>query len=191
MGAASTQAVPYPMGYAHWEASMADPSGGQLIEWARREAGLSGAELARLARTSRPTLAAYEHGSKSPTLATAQRLLAAAGFRLDIVPVPRFRVAADERGRPFAVPDRLPRLPAAQALARVRLPTHLAWSGPGRTYDLADRRQRHRVYEIVLREGTAEDILAYVDGALLVDAWPELVLPAPIRRHWERTALAR
>jgi hypothetical protein len=44
------------------------------------------------------------------------------------------------------------------------------------------------LYEIVLREGTAEDILAYVDGALLVDAWPELVLPAPIRRAWERTA---
>jgi transcriptional regulator with XRE-family HTH domain len=177
------------MGYACWEANVADPSGGQLIERARREAGLTGAELARLAHTSRPTLAAYEHGAKSPTLATAQRLLAAAGYRLDITPVPRFHITIEDRGRPFAVPDRLPRLPVAQALARVRLPAHLDWTGPGRTYDLADRQQRQRVYEIVLREGTAEDILAYVDGALLVDAWPELVLPAPIRRQWEQSAL--
>jgi hypothetical protein len=47
------------MGYARWEANVADLSGGQLIERARREAGLSGAELARRAHTSRPTLAAY------------------------------------------------------------------------------------------------------------------------------------
>lgn len=92
----------------------------------------------------------------------------------------------DGRARPFAVPDKLPRLPLRQALARVRLPIHLGWSDPERIYDLADRQQRHRVYEIVLREGQPEDILAYVDGALLVDAWPELVLPAPIRRAWER-----
>ncbi len=170
---------------------MADPSGGQLIARARREAGLTGTELARRAHTSRPTLAAYEHGTKSPTLATAQRLLAAAGYRLDIAPLPRFHLAADERGRPFAVPDKLPRLPVDRALARVRLPAHLGWSDPGRTYDLADRQQRHRVYEIVLREGTAEDILAYVDGALLADAWPDLVLPDPIRRQWEQSALTR
>ncbi len=167
---------------------MADSLAGRLIESARLEAGLSGAELARRAHTSRPTLAAYEHGVKSPTLETATRLLAAAGFRLDAVPVPSFEVVVDGRGRPFAVPDRLPRLPIRQALARVRLPVHLNWSDPDRTYDLTDRRQRHRLYEIVLREGTAEDILAYVDGALLVDAWPELVLPAPIRRAWERAA---
>jgi hypothetical protein len=101
-------------------------------------------------------------------------------------------LAADERGRPFAVPDRLPRLPVDRALARVRLPAHLGWSpDAGRTYDLADRQQRHRVYEIVLREGTAEDILAYVDGALLADAWPDLVLPARIRREWEQSTPTR
>jgi transcriptional regulator with XRE-family HTH domain len=167
---------------------MGESSAGRLIEAARLEAGLSGAELARRAHTSRPTLAAYEHGTKSPTLDTAARLLAAAGFRLDITPLPLFKVVVDERGRPFAVPDRLPRLPLRQALARVRLPTHLNWSDPERIYDLADRQQRHRLYEIVLREGRAEDILTYVDGALLVDAWLELVLPAPIRRAWKERA---
>lgn len=38
----------------------ADSSGGQLIERAHLEAGLSGAELARRDHTSRPTLAAIE-----------------------------------------------------------------------------------------------------------------------------------
>lgn len=167
-----------------------EPSTGHLIEVARLEAGLSGAELARRAGTSRPTLAAYEHGRKSPTLETAARLLGAAGFRLDIAPLPSFEVVVDGRGRPFAVADRLPRLPLGQALARVRLPVHLNWSDPDRVYDLADRQQRRRVYEIVLREGQPDDILTYIDGALLVDAWPELVLPVPVRRAWERTLLA-
>ncbi|MEX5713388.1 helix-turn-helix transcriptional regulator [Parafrankia sp. FMc6] len=82
---------------------MANLLAGRLIESARLEAGPSGAELARRARTSRPTLAAYEHGVKSPTLETATRLLAAAGFRLDAVPVPSFEVVVDNRGRPFTL----------------------------------------------------------------------------------------
>ncbi|WP_261569443.1 hypothetical protein [Frankia gtarii] len=76
---------------------------------------------------------------KSPTLETATRLLAAAGLRLDAVPVPSFEVVVDGRGGPFTVPDRLSRLPIRQALARVRLPVHLNWSDPDRTYDLTDR----------------------------------------------------
>lgn len=43
------------------------------------------------------------------------------------------------------------------------------------------------MYEIVLREGEPADLLTYVDGALLVDLWDELVLPAAIRRAWEPT----
>lgn len=66
----------------------------------------------------------------------------------------------------------------------MELPLHLNWSAPGRRYDLRRRRQRARVYEIVLREGRPEDILAYVDGALLVDLWEELVLPSAIRQAW-------
>jgi hypothetical protein len=65
------------------------------------------------------------------------------------------------------------------------LPLHLNWSQPGREYDLFDRRQRALVYEIVLREGTGQDISDYVDGALLVDLWPDLILPVPLRRAWQ------
>jgi hypothetical protein len=90
------------------------------------------------------------------------------------------------RGRAVYVPAVLPRLAVDRALGRVRLPLHLNWSQPGREFDLADRRQRARVYEIVLREGTGQDIADYVDGALLIDLWPDLILPSVVRLEWQR-----
>jgi hypothetical protein len=61
---------------------------------------------------------------------------------------------------------------------------HLNWSDPGRRFDLRDRSQRARVYEIVLREGTPDDVLGYLDGALLIDMWDDLVIPRDIRAAW-------
>lgn len=81
-------------------------------------------------------------------------------------------------------PTNCPGLPVGQALAVVVLPPHLNWSDRGRSYDLCDRRQRARVYEQVLREGAPTDVLTYVDGALLVDLWDDLVLPASVRAAW-------
>jgi hypothetical protein len=36
----------------------------------------------------------------------------------------------------------------------------------------------------LLQEGRPADILAYVDGALLVDLWDDLVLPRAVRSAW-------
>jgi transcriptional regulator with XRE-family HTH domain len=155
-----------------------------LLAQARAAAGLSQAALARLAGTSRPTLSAYEHGRKSPTLETAARIVGQAGFDLSITERITFHEVAVERGRPVQVPDVLPRLALEQAFAVVELPLYLNWSDPGRRYDLRDRRQRARVYELVLREGGPVDVLAYVDGALLVDLWDDLVLPPAVRSAW-------
>src|SRR5690348_14066078 len=146
-------------------------AGGDLIVRARRTAGLSQAELARRAGTSRTTLSAYEHGRKSPSLDTLERLLAAAGFELAAHPTIRFSAVSGPRGRCVAVPDRLPHLEPAAALATVVLPITLNWSEPGRMFRLADRGDRARVYELVLVEGAAADVLRYVDGGLLVDLW--------------------
>ena len=84
----------------------------------------------------------------------------------------------------FAVPDRLSRLPVSRAMATITLPLHVSWSEPGRLSHLADRAQRARVYEVLLREGRPADILEHVDGALLVDLWDELVLPRDVRDAW-------
>ncbi|GAA1661789.1 hypothetical protein GCM10009765_09150 [Fodinicola feengrottensis] len=75
-------------------------------------------------------------------------------------------------------------LPLERALAVVELPLHLNWSDLGRRFDLGDRRQRARVYELVIREGGPMDVLTYLDGVLLVDIWDELVLPAAVRTAW-------
>ena len=65
------------------------------------------------------------------------------------------------------------------------LPLGLNWSRPGATFDLSDLRQRARCYEVTLREGNANDLLRYVDSALLVDLWGELVLPREVRAAWQ------
>ena len=155
-----------------------------LLTRVRRAAGLSQAELARRAGTSRPTVSAYEHGRKSPSLDTLARLLTAAGYELDVRPHINFATVTGPRGRAVVVPDRLPRLPVEHALATVRLPLRVNWSQPERIFWLAERSDRRRVYEAVLREGEPVDLLTYLDGALLVDLWDELVLPNWIRAAW-------
>jgi len=157
----------------------------KLLEQARTSAGLTQEELARRAGTSRPTVSAYEHGRKSPTVATFARLLSGAGWELAVQPHISFTQQPTARGKPIWVPDRLPRLDVTRALATVELPLHLNWSAPGRIFDFRSRADRSRVYEAVLQEGTPADILAYVDGALLVDLWDELVLPRAVRSAWE------
>ena len=109
-----------------------------LIERVRHAAGLTQEDLAERVGTSRTALSAYEHGRKSPTLATAERIVAGAGFALSVEPVVSFREATTRRGRPFFVADRPWRLPVAQALATVTLPLELNWSVPGSTWSLAE-----------------------------------------------------
>ncbi len=162
-----------------------DMDSAELLVRARQAAGLSQAALAAVAGTSRPTLSAYEHGRKSPTLTTAARIVGEAGFELALSPKPEFVEVGVDRGRPIVVPTELPRLDLTSAVATVNLPLHLSWSGPRRTFDLSDRRQRARVYEIVLREGGPVDVRTYIDGALLVDLWDDLVLPAAVRAAWQ------
>jgi transcriptional regulator with XRE-family HTH domain len=157
---------------------------GGLLEHARSSAGLTQDELARRAGTSRTTLSAYENGRKSPTVATFARLLAEAGYELEAQPQVGFSRQPAARGRWVWVPDHLPRLDTAHAFVWVQLPLHLNWSVPERVFDLGSRADRARVYEVVLQEGRPADILAYVDGALLVDLWDDLVLPRAIRSAW-------
>lgn len=51
---------------------------------ARERAGLTQSELADRSGTSQATISAYESGTKEPSVATLERLLAAAGARLTV-----------------------------------------------------------------------------------------------------------
>jgi ribosome-binding protein aMBF1 (putative translation factor) len=90
----------YPVGY-----SQSMTVGAARTGQARsrvESAGLATPELAARAGTSRPTLSAYEHGRKSPTLASVERLDDSADFELTVEP----RVTS-HRGSPAARPPDL------------------------------------------------------------------------------------
>ena len=102
-----------------------------------------------------------------------------------------FTMLCTRRGRPFCVPSRLPELAPQCAMATAVLPHWIDWSQPGRLYRLADRRQRYAVYQLVLNEGSSEEITQFIDGALLVELWPDLIVPAEIRDAWDPVVRAR
>ena len=79
----------------------------------------------------------------------------------------------------------MPRLPVEAALATVVLQPHADWSTAGHARNLADRSERLLAYQVVLAEGRPADIMHFIDGALLVDAWADLYLPAAIRHAWQ------
>lgn len=99
---------------------------------------------------------------------------------------PRFTRHDSALGRPFYVADQLWRIPPRQALATVTNPG--AASGTARSslsFDLRDRQQRGQCYEILLVDGTPDELATHVDGLFLAELWDELVLPRTIRRQWD------
>ncbi len=58
----------------------------EAVRAARLRAGLTQHALAVRAGTSQATLSAYESGRKQPSLRTLERILAATGTRLEVVP---------------------------------------------------------------------------------------------------------
>ena len=94
------------------------------------------------------------------------------------------------RRRPYVVPTSLDELDGPSASGLVVLPPHLDWS-TRRPYDLDDPRDRRRVYEIVLREGTLDDLRRYVDADDLVAVFDELFLPQEVRDAWRQLIAER
>jgi hypothetical protein len=71
-----------------------------------------------------------------------------------------------------------------KATGKVTLPLNVQWSGPKRTWDLSDRRQRIQVYELVLAEGTADDVRHFIEVDELIALWPSLWLAPHVRAAW-------
>jgi hypothetical protein len=83
-----------------------------------------------------------------------------------------------------AVPDDVEATDVEKLVGVVELPLDIRWSGSPRMYDMADRRDRARVYEQVLREGNGDDVRRFIRVDDLIDLWDELVLPRHLRRSW-------
>lgn len=155
----------------------------RLLLLARRGGGLTQRALAERAGTSQATLSAYERGLKTPSLTVAERIVEAAGYRLDLVTQVRFQQRSAPGVRPFWVPDRLWRGKLPECFAKVYLDDPTRFQGV-RKFDLRRRPQRRRLYELLLRKGQPGELIDWVDGALLVDLWADLSIPAPIRQAW-------
>jgi hypothetical protein len=87
--------------------------------------------------------------------------------------------------RPVAIPEEFDDRGTPKASGIVTLPFNVRWSDPVVTYDMAVQKDRLRVYEQVLREGTEADVLHFIDPDKLVELFDELVLPPKVRETWE------
>lgn len=86
--------------------------------------------------------------------------------------------------RPIVVPADLDTL-RGPLEGVVQLPAHIDTSARA-WYDLADRWGREMLYRIVILEGWRdEDFAAWLNRDALVDLWPEIHLPRPVRAKWE------
>lgn len=94
------------------------------------------------------------------------------------------------RRRPFSLPASLEELDGPTATGTVTLPPHIDWS-TRRAYDLANRDDRLRVYELVLREGTLHDLRRYLDPNELPVVLDELFLPDHIKAAWRELLTER
>ncbi len=154
-----------------------------LLERARRARGLTQAQLAASAGTSQATLSAYERGLKSPTLKVAARIIAATGHDLNL----RVHIDWVEHHPPGIVPFWAPNIlwsvGPPDCFATLAIPDFIRNTGM-RTWDLRDREERKGLYEQLIRRGLPQQMIRWIDGALLVDLWDELDLPDPVRREW-------
>lgn len=89
-----------------------------------------------------------------------------------------------------AIPARFDDAIPAAVKHEVRLPSHLTGGDRGR-FDLGDPAGRRRAYEIVLAEGSAEDIRFYVDWHHLLDAWQDMTVAEHVRVAWSRYMRSR
>jgi len=67
-----------------------------VIREARKDAGLTQAQLAERAGTTQPVIARLERGDGNPTFETLERVLHAAGHRLELVAVEQGLETVDE-----------------------------------------------------------------------------------------------
>jgi transcriptional regulator with XRE-family HTH domain len=158
--------------------------GTRILQVARRVAGLSQAELAERAGTSQATLSAYERGAKSPALKVAERILNAMDLEFSIRPHVDFKERHVRGVQAFWFPNMLWTVGPPDCFATLKIPDLINYTEQNE-WDLRDRTDRARAYEILIRRCLPQQMIRWLDGALLIDLWDDLNLPAPIRSAWK------
>jgi hypothetical protein len=87
--------------------------------------------------------------------------------------------------RPVSLPADLAELRGPLTrVVRLPLGVYASGQGPARRFDMSNEAERIDIYEIVLADGTAEDV-CYVNRGELLRLWPRLWLPPYVRQVWE------
>jgi transcriptional regulator with XRE-family HTH domain len=155
-----------------------------IIELARRGGGLTQAELALRAGTTQSAVSMYERRRKVPMLDVAERLVQAAGADLGMVTAVVWEAEFLTHATGFYYPDRLWRVEVPGCFDTFQMVDHVGGTTQ-EEWHLRDRTNRKGLYQNLLVKGDAHQIMRWVDGALLVDVWEKLELPAQIRSAWE------
>ena len=72
------------------------------------------------------------------------------------------------------------------AAGKIVLPTRLHPEPAGQVFDLDEPGLLREAYQVVLTEASgALDLATWINAARLIEAWPELYLPAAVRQAWE------
>jgi plasmid stability protein len=88
-------------------------------------------------------------------------------------------------GRPVLVITELSDL-QGPAGGKIVLPTRLHREPAGQVFDLDEPWLLREAYQVVLTEASgAHDLATWINGPRLIEAWPELYLPAAVRQAWE------
>ncbi|UNX55029.1 hypothetical protein MF406_01710 [Georgenia sp. TF02-10] len=84
---------------------------------------------------------------------------------------------------PYDTPSSLTALHGPASGTR-ELPITVHW-GPQHTYDLSNPDEQVFAYQQIVREGSTADQKSLLHADLLLQVWPELVLPPRCRAAWE------
>jgi hypothetical protein len=86
--------------------------------------------------------------------------------------------------RSVAIPDDVDDPSLEKARGVIVLPLHVYWSGPPLEWDLDNPVHLRQVYQMVLREGTEEEVRRFIDVDQLIRMWRHLTLPPYVRLAW-------
>src|SRR5215207_171508 len=87
--------------------------------------------------------------------------------------------------RPVSLPADAELRGRLTGMVRLPLGVYASGQGPARRFDMTNEAERIEMYEIVLADGTAEDVCRYVNREELLRLWPRLWLPPHVRQVWE------
>jgi hypothetical protein len=87
--------------------------------------------------------------------------------------------------RPVSIPENFQQSSVEIDATNIQLPRHIWWSDPPLVFDLTKKKERNRLYELVLTEGSEDDVSQFIDFQTLLTIWTELFLPRYVRRQWE------